>query len=346
MASPAAGELSELDAEADDGGALLRVRCLDAGSGEPISDFRVISGVEIRILVEPSFAERHPGEEIVVWQPHTAAASVAGVWDKPLARAYNPLALRVEADGYVPDRHLWVDKGKGSQELVFELKKDARRKGRVLLADGTPAAGAQVGVALVQRNVRLEEGGALEGFGEPMPAKLGDAWRRPTMVAADAGGRFELPGETDPAAAVVVAHESGVASLFYADFAADPEIELEPWGRIEGEVALGEKPGEGIEVTFGIQHYGFGYPDMFRQGGVVETDASGKFAFEKVVPGTVQVSLFQFFPQDGGGRGFRVPTPESAYTHVVVEPGETAKVKLGGPELLRPVAKPLPQLRP
>jgi hypothetical protein len=272
----------------------------------------------------------------VNWQPHTTKVGADGVLELPLARAYDPLALRVEADGYVPRRHLWIDKKKGSQEVTAPLGKDPGRPGVVRTPDGQPADGAIVGIALVQRNLRIE-GHTFAGWGDPEADKPGDRWRRPTMVAADAEGRFVLPTETEPASAVVLVHESGVAEMFYADFLATPEIRLVKWGAIAGRVTVGPGAGAGVEVTMGIQHYGYGYPDMVSQHAAIETDAAGEFRFEGVVPGLAQVSLFEFFPKDNGRGfgGFQRP-PQEAFTHVTVRPGQTERIALGSKNLSRP----------
>lgn len=335
-----AGDVTLTDAEiqSDDGSDALRVRVLDAEGGKEISTFRVILGVDIKIGLEKEFIERHPGKQVVNWQPHTTKIGSNGVWERSMRKMYNPLALRVEAEGYLSTRYLWIDKKRGSQEIVFKLAKDDGIEGKAILPNGQPAVGAKVGVALVQRNLRIE-GTSFFGFGEPEAKKPGDRWRRPTMVVADAKGKFKLPTETDPACVLVVLHEQGIAEMFYADFVADRNIKLKKWGRVEGKVVVGNGPGENVEVTFGTHRHGYGYPGMVAQYVTTKTDKAGKFVIEKAPPGLAQISLFEFFPKaPEGARGFgRVARPpESAFTHVTVKDGKVTNVELGGPTLNRP----------
>ena len=111
-------------------------------------------------------------------------------------------------------------------------------------------------------------------------------------------------------------------------------LRLKKWGRVEGKVTLGAKPGENLEVTLGTQSEEHAHPGLVAASMTARSDAEGQFTFEHVPPGTVQVSLFDFFPAAVEDAPFlHIPPPPGAFTHVEVKPGTTARVDLGGKDL-------------
>ena len=80
--------------------------------------------------------------------------------------------------------------------------------------------------ALVTRHINLVYSVALRHTDKPAPERPSDRWRWPRLVQADAQGGFQLPSESDPTAAVLIVHESGVRELALADFKQKPELAL------------------------------------------------------------------------------------------------------------------------
>ncbi|MGI9239224.1 MAG: hypothetical protein ACR2RV_00395, partial [Verrucomicrobiales bacterium] len=133
----------------------VRITVVDAESGAPIPEFRILAGAHIGRSINHPFSES-TGDEAVNWQPHTTKIGRGGKFVWSLARAWEKTGFRVEADGYVPQRFIWVEKKEGGRGLEFKLKKDPGVVTGVKLPDGRPAAGALVGIGLIQRNVRID----------------------------------------------------------------------------------------------------------------------------------------------------------------------------------------------
>jgi hypothetical protein len=142
-------------------------------------------------------------------------------------------------------------------------------------------------------------------------------------------GRFRIYTETDPASAVLVVHESGVCEIPTVEFQKRPEITLEPWGRIEGTVRWQNRPGANEEIHLIISRREYGYINMIGQYGQVSSDAAGRFVFEKVLPGRVQLSRDIRMPE-GSKSGIRSMAFPGLYAHVTALPGESTKVLIGG----------------
>lgn len=313
---------------------VLRISVTDAETGAAIQEFRILAGVPVGRSTSLLFGER-VGAEAVNWQPHTTKTGQQGEYIWPMAQAWEKTGFRAEADGYIPQQSIWIEKKPGEQVLEFKLEKDPGVDGEVLLPDGRIAPAALIGIGLIQRNVRIK-GASLHGAGEALPEKPGDRWRRPTIAETDVKGKFTLTTETDPAAVVVAVHPKGICEMPFAEFEQKRSLRLRKWGRIEGRVSIGGEPGAGESVSLSIQRDSYGYPDIVSASMQTKSGADGSFVFENVPPGMVQVSLFEYFPKvDPGMRtSFAIPIPDGAYKHVEVKSGEVTRLELGGKDLL------------
>ena len=134
--------------------------------------------------------EKRTGRTVINWQPHTCGIGKDGDYVWPLAKAYDEMAIRVEADGYQPQIFTGIKKANGAQHIVFLLTEDKGVAGRVLTPDGKPAAGATVAVALAQKDIVWEDGAARRGDcrcpKNRATAGGGHCSSRPTRKAASA----------------------------------------------------------------------------------------------------------------------------------------------------------------
>jgi beta-lactamase regulating signal transducer with metallopeptidase domain/biopolymer transport protein ExbD len=269
----------------------IALTVLDSTGQKPVLEFRVIAGVR---------AGSAGGKDTINWQPHTLREGKDGGLLWPLDKAYDEMALRVEADGYAPQVFNWIEKKKGPQDLFFQMVEIKGLPAQVLMPDGKPAEGATVALAMVQRDAVLE-GGKLRHADEAPAAKAGDQWRRPRMVKTNETGQCMLPAENDPTAALLVVHESGVREISLKDFLAGKDgsfvagmlvhqIKLQPWARVSGKVQWADKPGAGQKVSLTIHRDSYGYPGIIAQYEKTTAAADGSFVFEKVLPGHVQLS--------------------------------------------------------
>jgi len=96
----------ESDADMPPDGLLISV--IDAASNRPIPEFRVLAGVKSGGVADEF--EKRTGQEVVNWQPHTIREGRDGVLFWPLNKAYEVMALRVEAYGFMPANSAWIKK--------------------------------------------------------------------------------------------------------------------------------------------------------------------------------------------------------------------------------------------
>src|SRR5262249_51608893 len=179
--------------------------------------------------------------------------------------------------------------------------------GVVLLPDGQPAAGAEVVLATKE-------------LGYLMRAGRFDRMSTFPTVRTGPDGRFALHPTVDKYL-LVAAGDAGYADASQDGFGRSGKLVLKPWGKIEGVVWIGARPGADEEVVYqpdlsprGGRHYGLDYGYRTR------TDARGRFAFDRVVPG-----------RGTAGRSLNQNTVWAWLEPVEVEPGRTARVPGGGP---------------
>ncbi len=314
----------------------ITLSVLDSAGRKPIPAFRVIAGVKSSVSQE--FEKTHG--DVVVWQPHTLREGKDGglVW--PLEKAYDEMALRVEADGYEPQVFSWIDKKKGAQDVPFELKASQGIPLLVNAPDGPFAEGATVVLGMAQRDAVIEDGNP-RGVSERRPEKLADAWRLPRLVTTDKEGRCTLPAETDVTAAVLVVHESGVREMSLRDLLAGKDgavavgefayqVKLQPWAKISGKVQWGELKGSNVPVHLTIHRDDYGYPGVVAQYEKAMTDAEGNFTFHKVLPGLCQLSI-PTKAADGGGAVYL----SGQLRHATVKSGENSVIIGGAGRIVR-----------
>ena len=208
----------------------------------------------------------------------------------------------VQARGYRMQLSPKFNLGGGPRTLDLELAPSRAACGVVRRRDGKPAAGADVFICTAPR-VWTGENGRVEvdsDFCLSGAKNSGEAeectWSPVICDRTGADGRFELPVPLQPYALRVV-HDSGGAEATPRDLEARGEIVLQPWARVEG--VLKSPPGQdagkqNIELSpdrdEGSPHANkedwrpsddwtaFGSPDR-----------SGRFAFERVLPGRYKV---------------------------------------------------------
>jgi protocatechuate 3,4-dioxygenase beta subunit len=225
----------------------------------------------------------------------------------------------VEKDGYLPVITNLCAKD-GNQTLDFQLQKGSGPVGFVRLPNGEPAANAGVYLCTSRGGVYLGAGGRVEQQG-----------LNPTSYSAqtDPAGQFKLPAAVAPQGLVVV-HDKGVAQLPVSAFASASNISitLQPWGRVEGALALDGQPVADQTIVaynpdkqFDDLGHAFSLLSFRVQ---AKTDSAGRFSLEKVPPGNCIIFLQQSSPRE----------PHRTYVsyalRTMVSAGEVANVTLGG----------------
>lgn len=178
----------------------------------------------------------------------------------------------------------------------------------VVSPDGDPVDGADV--FLTRRTIAL----VLED-NVPVP-NFGMLVRR-----TERGGKFVLP-LVENHGYVFAVHSTGCAEQPIQSVFNAQRLELQPYGRVEGVVYVGEEPGAELDVALSydvIPPRGTGRVHPIYR---TVTDAEGRFVFENAPPGLGRVAIEYTSPW--GQRQLSHPRP------VDIVSGETAEVTLGG----------------
>jgi RNA polymerase sigma factor (sigma-70 family) len=207
-------------------------------------------------------------------------------------------------------------------------------EGVIKAPDETPAAGAEIYVAMPeneQEKTRMRLIQARIQAGEQIPpaewnrkqtavAVYKEQWPEGTQ-SADASGHFTYGGISEPWI-VVVRHPSGFLQLTHEEYkAAKGQLWLQPWGRVEGRLMVGDQP----QANQKVQLFRSGSRDEWDKLQVqhsreTKTDANGKFVFDNVAPGD---SWLAWEPTSKRLR-------RSRHTLTEVEPGKTVVQDIGG----------------
>lgn len=188
--------------------------------------------------------------------------------------------LQVVAPGYLPKSSRVFKSDEGKVRFDFALQRGRGPAGTIVTADGKKAVGAEVGLATREKRAFLDGG------------RFDRSQNRAEVVTTDKHGRFSfLPQDTEEYI-LLVFHEEGFAECTAAELQSNREIVLEPWGRLQGQVRLGDKPDVGRQVSYqpkrpdGIPSHHF----IWSYGYETNTNENGRFEFERVIPGTGTLS--------------------------------------------------------
>ncbi len=235
-----------------------------------------------------------------------------GHYRLPFTEYKLPLIVQIEADGYKTALSEPLDASATNLTVDFALTNTESGKpiqGLVLLPNGSPAAGVQVGLSTSQSLIQL--------------GRACFAGHESVATQTDADGRFSFAAEPAVRAVVAVCPE-GFASVAPKSDDGLLTVPLLPWGRIEGTLKLrtrANNAGQDIFLTspsapdqpFALNH------DAYK----TETDADGGFVFDQVPPGS-----FTLYVGSEAGWRFTHRTP------IQIQPGATTNVQIEGNGIL------------
>ncbi len=283
----------------------------DAETGKPVPDCSLVPGV---VWLQDGVSL----EESTFWQPRDKQRVTNGHYrfTEDACNARQSLALRIEAEGYLPASSGVLRIDAGEQVCDFQLHKGTPITGTVRLPDGQPAAGAKVYLVETGKTLILAAGM------EPRE------WEGKTATTGP-DGHYELPPATGDWW-LVATHANGYGDLTADAWTQTPYLPLQPWARIEGTCYRGPTPRPDVPVSFYLERPpSVLRPDLSREtprvrcSPRVHTNAEGRFVFARVVPGKGHISSGDI------GTIPHTPIPEQS-THVELAPGETFRVTFGG----------------
>jgi beta-lactamase regulating signal transducer with metallopeptidase domain len=263
------------------------------------------------------------------WQDRPAAFANQGFLQANVEVEETPeFRLRIRAKGYEPFESRTFRSDEGQVEYDVPMKKldgplEVPVSGTVLRPDGKPLADAEVAIAYPLEDRKLQPPMVSISNGRLLPKVVSTATT--PRGKTDDQGRFRLMREPDPKGpsfAIVVVHPEYCAEVGRPAFEADSTIRARPWGRIEGVARIGAKPAAGETILyFAHRRTDFDVPDV-SDAGKTSADPQGRFVFEHVLPGEVEVARSLARGGDGGGQSNGVVLD--------VKAGETARAEVGG----------------
>lgn len=280
---------------------------LDADTGEPIANFRVLQG-------RSDYGLPNSAKPEVLLDARLLGEGQNGQFDWQVPSLGDAVRLQVEAEGYLESVSEERKQGEVDREFRFKLHRGVNLIGRVLAPDGSAAENAVV--SLTGQGI----GPVMQSPGQLLDPNTGF---EATRTRTDSEGKFRLRLKTG-ARGVAVVHESGSALLTF-ESATNAAIVLQPWGAIEGTLYLGGQPAPNQSISVnGQQKSDADLRIRFSFGYSTTTDERGHFRFEKVLPGEHSVARGVGYLGHGG------PSIVN-YDHaaqVKVESGAVASVEL------------------
>ena len=278
-------------------------KVLDAESGEPVQKFQIVLGYQW-----------HSNRESISWQNHQQVShdSKTGSFNMKQSQSVESVQLRVEATGYKPARSRIIKMDEGLVELEFRLEGGTGPSGIVKLPDGSPAAGATVGMAAGNNQLNVFNG---ESF----------SYGQSSSMKTDDQGHYQLPFP-DGQYKVVYLHKAGWAQADGSQLEESGDVKLKPWAQLKGNVKIGKNvaANESVNLTSSNIMYTPNAPQVYWSY-QTKTDVDGNFVFPRLKSGSASVGRLINFGDDNMSM--------AAYTNseqVELKSGETAEVQIGG----------------
>jgi hypothetical protein len=225
------------------------------------------------------------------------------------------MALRIQADGYLPKvLDPVAPTGPASVQLDVQLHRGEGLHGVVRLPDGTPAAGAMIYLVEPRRTL---------WFTETMSESHVPKER---IVVADAAGSFRFAASLGRGY-LIVGHKGGYLEIDVRQTAAKSDLKLLPWGTVTGTFMVGSKTARHCNVGLSpdLPPADSDRPRIKRFGLGMQTDAKGRFRFDRVPPGPGMLAGPRLhFASYSSGLLISRQVPYS------VAAGETIQMVLGG----------------
>ena len=282
------------------GAATVKGEVLDAETGKPISEFKVMTGVAWSDD-QLSF----PRGPVVTGRNGQFAFKLDGL------ESNDNGILSVEAGGYLPALSPAFPAVNPPADFQFKLKRGEGPRGVVLLPDGRPAAGAKVALNSRGAKASLRDGELISPGGHST-----------ALATAASDGNFTLSARAEPTG-LVAAHAEGFTFVSLETFKSGGAVRLQPWGRFTGTVTEDGKPLPKEPVHLAPKDWQTAAVNLQFAGFQRRSDAAGRVTFERLPPGE-----FQFIRLLESGEGERRFWMHLSSVPVQIEAGKTATARL------------------
>ncbi len=305
----------------------IRGSAIDAETGQAIASFTLI----------PGYAWGNG--ETPTWEYDRAQEVTGASYDITLNTIYPLHVLRVRADEHLDGVSREFQGDENRVDFVFKLRQGNWTEGVVRLPDRSPLAGAEIILVSPSHPLTILDGW-LPGSWNSLPfrpkyvahrrfwyAATAISTPAPTATETDAHGRFRFDRQEPPYTILVLDDRGCAEQTILVKPPAVFDLTIQPWGRIEGTLRIGKRPGARERIHVDYDHHSDppdAVPSWTRE---VKTDDSGRFVFERIMPGTAHVARMvevKASPDSG-----TVISPTIS-TDIDVAPNATARVTLGG----------------
>jgi len=244
----------------------VRIEAVDRDTAGPIDSFTVLPA--------------HYSNAGLAWDPERVLTGQGGLATLLLTEEYEllPVLLRVQADGYQPALSPRLQAAAAEQTIRIQLRKGEELRGAVLDSAGQAVAGASVGL--------LTELGSLWVGSDGLEDAVGSE-----VVQSDATGRFRLPTAPD-AIGLVAWHEAGLIETGLAAFGQRPDLVLQAWGRVAGQLPPAPHGEPAMALVAATEHLPRLFPSTVAgllqfvpEACMEQADEAGRFSLDRVPAG-------------------------------------------------------------
>jgi hypothetical protein len=248
-------------------------RAIDAATRKELTAFHVTPG--------STFDAQHSW---VQWLSSRALESSNGTFSVDLPRSTRFAVLQAEADGYLPARSPALKAGQST--WTFELQRGTGPSGVLRDVTGEPAADITV----------FHLGPGDQAY---MGAEGEIRDQRVAQTVTDDQGRFSFRPEYGDSE-ILAASPTGFARASAASVKATGQLKLSAWAKLKGRLIEKGQPvaHENLDLRW---ESGFDPSRPFLNLGGVKTDDDGRFSFDRVPPGSLELTTRQKSGPNIGG---------------------------------------------
>lgn len=245
----------------------------------------------------------------IYWMSYESLFGASGKFEVNYDERCEELFLKIEAKGY----RSWISKGftfaDSPHKAFVKLEPVEVLYSTVVTPQGPPAQGTRLFFSTQSK--RLMFRGNFESYNEAAKEE------------ADERGKFAIPALDEPMLVVAV-HDSGYAEITSHELAKSPQIQLQPWSKVEVVMTREGRPVPNAVFEISPQPPIAPIIQVGTYGMSGTTDADGRIVFSRVVPRAS--TIIRILPQSLGNMGMQ---HNAQQRNIPLKPDETTRVEFG-----------------